>query len=125
MDMHNAAKRLEAAITSGDAEERERLLQPFSDELQKALDVLSVGVPARPAGGEPSDSATLKSDIGDVPPERLSNLVEAIELSDMEMIEQEIIEIRSHHVSLGDTLARLATNFQYDEMLALIQEMKQ
>ncbi len=60
-----------------------------------------------------------------MPPERLSNLIEVIELSDMEMIEQEITEIRSHHVSLDNTLARLATNFQYNEMLELVQEIKQ
>jgi len=71
-----------------------------------------------------SNIEALKCEIELLPPELLTRLEEATELSDMEMIDQVVTEIRRHHAKLADELAGLLNNFQYDKILALVQESK-
>jgi hypothetical protein len=42
----------------------------------------------------------------------------------MEMIDSAIDQIRVHSLLLGDALTRLAKNFRYDEISAVIQQIK-
>ncbi len=63
----------------------------------------------------------LKSQISALPTELLAQLREGTELGDMEMIDGVIAEIRWRHPALAEGLARLASSFEYDKMLNLIQ----
>ncbi len=71
---------------------------------------------------EGSKIKDLKAEIGKLPSELLANLAEATELSDIELIDQVIAEIRRHNASLADALAKLARDFEYNKILALTQE---
>jgi CheY-like chemotaxis protein len=75
-----------------------------------------------PGRGEKLEFEDLKSEMAILPIELLASLEEATELSDMEMVNQVVAEIRSRNASLADVLARLADNFEYDKIFALLQE---
>jgi len=64
----------------------------------------------------------LKSKIGALPAELLTQLTEGAELGDMAMIDEVIAEIYHHHPPLAEGLSRLANNFEYNKMLNVIQE---
>ncbi|HEY9609719.1 response regulator, partial [Allocoleopsis sp.] len=81
---------------------------------------------------EPTDSTPAKTDIQNVltkealaavPIELLTNLSQAARLCDMEEIDSYIEKIRSYNPTLSDTLATLANEFQYSQIMALIQQM--
>jgi signal transduction histidine kinase/CheY-like chemotaxis protein len=81
---------------------------------------------------EPTDSTQAKTDIQNVltkealvavPIELLVNLSQATRLCDLEEINSYINEIRNYNTALADTLATLANEFQYPEIVSLIQQM--
>ncbi len=63
----------------------------------------------------------LKFKIGNLPSELLTDLEEATVRCDINMIDNAIVEIRSHNATLANALAKLAYNFEYGKLLALIQ----
>jgi len=86
----------------------------------------------QPAETSPSDTpptaltrSQLLAALATVPPVLLHDLKEAIEVSDIELIEQVINTIGSHQAELAETLAALARKFAHDDMLALIEEVTQ
>jgi hypothetical protein len=60
-----------------------------------------------------------------VPSELLANLEDAAKLALMTEIDRYIDEIRSYNATLGHTLATLAFDFDYVQIVSLIQEAKQ
>ncbi|MEQ8677654.1 MAG: hypothetical protein RLP44_18375 [Aggregatilineales bacterium] len=62
-----------------------------------------------------------KAALATVPANLLSELSEAIELGDMAGIEARIGDIKQHHATLSDTLARMTQRFQFNELLLLLQ----
>jgi len=62
----------------------------------------------------------LKSEMAALPSELVAQLKTATKLCDMEMIGCLVDEIQSHNASLADVLAEMAHDFEYDQILALI-----
>ena len=60
-----------------------------------------------------------------LPPDVLTNLEQATERSDVQLVLNIIEEIRVYDSALADALAHLANEFDYDEILRLIQETKE
>ncbi len=61
-------------------------------------------------------------DITMIPAELLVTLEEATEMTDPEMISEVTAQISAYNVSLADTLVQLVNDFDYDGILALIQQ---
>ncbi|MCP4348575.1 MAG: response regulator [Desulfobacterales bacterium] len=61
-------------------------------------------------------------DIAAIPAELTAKLKEALEIADLEVLNKVISEIRPYNAPLADALTRLAKDFEYDEILALIQK---
>jgi len=70
---------------------------------------------------EESPRPNLQSLISNFPSELLTDLEEAAKLCDMKMVDSAITEIRGHNATLANALAKLADDFQYDKLLALIE----
>jgi hypothetical protein len=61
----------------------------------------------------------------DVLPERvIASLKEATELSDTDMLDKVIEQIRGENAGLAEALSKLADNFAYDRILDLIPNRK-
>jgi len=67
----------------------------------------------------------LPSQLATLPPDIVTNLERAALQSDVELINSLIDEIRTHDATLADVLTRLAHEFNYDEILRVIQEAKE
>jgi len=74
-------------------------------------------------GGQMAEDREVRmpEDIAAIPVELLETLEEAIEIVDMEMMNAVIAQIRAYNFPLADALLQLMNNFDYDEILALIQ----
>jgi hypothetical protein len=59
-----------------------------------------------------------------LPPNVITNLEHAVSRSDMELINALIDEIRYYNATVADALAYLANEFNYDEILRIIQKAK-
>jgi len=66
-------------------------------------------------------SHDVPGDVEGLPPELLTDLIEALELSDIERVNTAIAGIHAYNPSLAGSLAQLAGDFKYDKILALIQ----
>ncbi len=60
-------------------------------------------------------------DLAAIPTDLLTTLEEAVEIADIDMLNTIIIKISGYHASIADALLELANNFEYDEMLILLQ----
>ncbi len=74
-----------------------------------------------PPPAESANLAELKSALAAVPTELVAQLVEAVELGDVELIDNLIAEIQGYEPMLAEGLARLARDFEYDRLLELSQ----
>ncbi len=73
----------------------------------------------------PAETRTLTpSDLSILPPELLARLEQATDASDMKMIDDVIVEIRTRDAALADAFVSLAYNFEYDEILNLIRAVE-
>ena len=63
----------------------------------------------------------LQAAIAALPSELVDTLEEAAKFCDMMIMNEVLPEIRRHNAPLADALAQLADNFEYDEILTLIQ----
>jgi PAS domain S-box-containing protein len=70
------------------------------------------------------NSPEMLAALSNLPSDLLSNLEHAALRSDMEPINNLIAQVASHNASLSDILKRLANDFEYDKILALIEECK-
>lgn len=59
-----------------------------------------------------------------LPADLLTRLEEAAEKGNMLLIDELISESRQHHAAVAAQLAALAEDFEYDEILTLVQEAK-
>ncbi|MGB0385687.1 MAG: AAA family ATPase [Ardenticatenaceae bacterium] len=59
-----------------------------------------------------------------LPAELLAQLQKAVYVSDIELTEERIAQISHHHPALAKQLTTLADEFEYDEILELIEEAK-
>jgi signal transduction histidine kinase/CheY-like chemotaxis protein len=126
-----------AATGSAFEEEREDLLatgcddflrKPFREQtifelLAKHLAVTYIYEEA-PWAEPVKPEAPATGTLAGLPPACLERLEQAVARSDMEEIEQAIAEIRAEDPSLAEILANLAHDFEYRQILALIQEAK-
>jgi hypothetical protein len=62
--------------------------------------------------------------LASLPAEWLDTLEQGARRADFILISNVIEKIRGHDAALADTLARLAEDFEYDGILALIQKLK-
>ena len=70
--------------------------------------------------GEPSLPPELMAGL---PPEQLTRLAEAVELSDITWANQIIDDIRPSQPELAGSLSRLVNNFEYSAILAAIEQV--
>ena len=70
------------------------------------------------------DNKHLTDSIGNLPDIVISELEEAVELSDSAKIDEVIEKIRIKDSSLAESLSNLAGNFAYDKILDLIRKPK-
>jgi len=80
------------------------------------------GQKAQGKGGETAGSVTPET-LAALPVEWIAQLKQGVDAVDVELISSAIMHIRGRNVDLADALARLAENFEYDEILAAIQKM--
>ena len=78
------------------------------------------GPGSRSASGSGLPYGALKSAIGRLPENAIGELKTAIELSDMDRMEQVVAEIGTAHESLANGLKALVDTFQFDRLLALL-----
>jgi signal transduction histidine kinase/DNA-binding NarL/FixJ family response regulator len=71
---------------------------------------------------EKLEIATLKPQVSDLPPTLLADLEHATVVGDMTQILNLIDQIRPHNAAVADALKRLAGDFEFAQMLALIRE---
>ncbi len=64
--------------------------------------------------------AWTREEIAAIPDGLAVTLKEAVEIGDMEIMSEVIVQIRAYNVSMADALEQLMNNFEYDEILALI-----
>ncbi|HXW00657.1 MAG TPA: response regulator, partial [Anaerolineae bacterium] len=151
MDGFEATRRIKArsngqataiiALTASSLEEERAIIlsagcddfvrKPFREAeifelMSKYIGVRYVYEAVSPAGEDASlrpqvSLENLRSKIGALPLDLQMQLKEGTELGDLEIIEGIITEIRRCDPALGETLGRLANNFEYDRMLSLIQ----
>ncbi len=79
------------------------------------------GLEAKSEGETPGDALTPEA-LAELPDDLLAELKQAIIDLDVDLIETVIGRIRKLNGPAGDGLADLARDFQYDKLLALIQQ---
>ncbi len=73
---------------------------------------------------EKMSEESMITSINDLPEEVVSKLKEATELSDADMVDEVIEQIRTKSVQLAEALSDLGKNFAYDKILILVQKAK-
>jgi PAS domain S-box-containing protein len=76
------------------------------------------GVADRPERARDNE---LRTEMAALPPELVAQLKAATKLCDMEMIDRLVGEIQGHNASLAAVLANLAHDFEYDQILVLVE----
>ncbi|MCP4606189.1 MAG: response regulator [Proteobacteria bacterium] len=130
-----------ALTTSVFGEQRNEVLEAGSDDFvrkpfkeEEIFDTMAKHLGVRfvyAAGKEPETDETGKADdalrpaaLAALPAALRDALMEAVAEIDRDMIDELLIDIRTHDAALADGLARLAADYRYQNMLTVIQQAK-